>query len=129
MHPLFKKHNAILITGPQCSGKTRLANEIAEQSGRYFTITFDAFLKGGFHLSSIFTNYEVVIVDAVTTRRSDPATVMKIHHLIEDKVVTMAIKHLGMKEITVPKLIFISQEPNPFCLMNQNRTFKRVTLK
>jgi hypothetical protein len=115
------KGQALVIAGPQGSGKTTLARQIAAKNGTYAQICAND-LIGGFGLGNALADEpDTLIVDEVPAHKLADATLKK---MLTDGMIECNQKYKPLRTVKTPHLIFCINEEQLLAFSKQFRSFR-----
>lgn len=112
MNHHIPENQALIITGPQGSGKTLLAIEIAKKEGSFTEVTADELDRPNGLANAAEGGHDVIICDGLPKR---PETLQLLKRWITEPRVRINPKYREPVTVKSPKFIFctMSYEPLP----------------
>ena len=122
---------AIFITGDQGTGKTALARTLAESLGTFETIDYENMnfgpRYGGRGWNEIIkTSPDTVIVEGV---KNHPSMFDFLRPLISNETMQLELKCKDPTIIKTPNFIFVSQDPKPIKIPEDDLRFYVIKVK
>lgn len=118
----LKKGKALIICGPQGSGKTLLAEVIAKKHGTYKVVDA-SMLRDRFNASIFTDNPDTVIVDEFVATEKNLEAIMP---LIKNEKVIVHEKYKSPIEASTPNFIFVTGDKDALPLDVSERRFMVV---
>lgn len=123
----IKTGMALVLAGPQGSGRMQAAIEAAKPLGSYRTCSIDSLFKPFGLASALRDKPRTLIVDA-EYGAIHPGIVAKLKCLISNKTVMVEDKRRRAHEVPTPNMIFITGAANPLSLDGNDRRFMVVNM-
>lgn len=114
-------NNNVIIIGPQGSGKTTKARELAASIGNHVEIVADDVL-GRFGPVQLLSGPEAVIVDEVR-RDQWPALAARLKGWICAREITVNVKYRPAVRIPTPNFIVVSNDLSDDVVLDSERRF------
>lgn len=119
------KGQALVLTGPQGCGKTRIAEEIACKAGAYQHVEAGQ-LANGRYLNNVLANeYNTLIVEGLPKRAE---TIFELVEMLACDTVAIKTPYKRMHQVKTPNFIFCSGDKDALKLIKGSRRFRVVTV-
>jgi energy-coupling factor transporter ATP-binding protein EcfA2 len=130
MNMFFNGKKALLIVGPEGSGKSILAGILAHSEGGHLTISAHEFMTNPFALGSSVEDINTVIVEGVIYKDiiADNDVTDFVKHLISQNHMEVNQKNKPVRIVNTPNFIFTTSDATCLYLPSHCRRFRTIEI-